>query len=105
MSRAVEHWQAAAAMGDGEAMHNLAVSYQTEGGSEDKNATALAWFQKAAAAGVVEAMFSLGVLYDGLENRKEAMKWYRAAAEGGVGDAQANLGGDNTIDTSDGWMD
>ena len=59
-------------------------------------AKALQWNRKAAAQGVAEAQYNLGVIYKfGLgvpQDYAKALQWYRKAAEQGVAKAQFNLG-------------
>ncbi|MCB1562267.1 MAG: SEL1-like repeat protein [Alphaproteobacteria bacterium] len=80
-----------------EAQHDLAAIY-TAGHSNVKQnyERAAAWFRQAAAQGVANANYNLGVLYhQGLgvkQNMDEAIKWYQNAAALGHPEAQYNLG-------------
>lgn len=80
-----------------EAQHDLAAIY-TAGHSNVKQnyERAAAWFRQAAAQGVANANYNLGVLYhQGLgvkQNMDEAIKWYRNAAALEHPEAQYNLG-------------
>lgn len=57
---------------------------------------ALVWFEKAASQNVVEAMFTLGIMYEqgiGMEPDEErAFHYYLESAKGGYEDAQYRVG-------------
>src|SRR5271166_2648705 len=57
---------------------------------------AVKWYRFAAAQGLAEAQYSLGVIYErgrgAAQNSTEAVKWYRLAAAQGFAAAQYNLG-------------
>lgn len=50
------------------------------------------WYRKAADAGNVEAMVSLGALLRKQGKEDQAMQWYRKAADAGDADAMVNVG-------------
>jgi TPR repeat protein len=92
-SAAATKWfQKAAEQGDMNAAHCLAdILY------DNKNfAEARTWFEKAANAGIADAEFGLGLMYDlgdGVaQDHKEALRWYGKAAEGGSASAVCNIG-------------
>jgi localization factor PodJL len=80
-----------------EAQHDLAAIYTAghAGVKVDYKRAAL-WFEEAAAQGIANARYNLGVLYhQGLGVEKDvatAIRWYRAAAQLGHPEAQYNLG-------------
>lgn len=80
-----------------EAQHDLAAIYTAGHGgvSQDYNRAAY-WFEQAAANGVANAAYNLGVLnHQGLgidQNLDKAIGWYSRAAELGHPEAQYNLG-------------
>ncbi|AEP10292.1 SEL1-like repeat protein [Micavibrio aeruginosavorus] len=80
-----------------EAQHDLAAIYTAghAGVKVDYKRAAL-WFEEAAAQGIANARYNLGVLYhQGLGVDKDvatAIRWYRAAAQLGHPEAQYNLG-------------
>lgn len=80
-----------------EAQHDLAAIYTAghAGVKVDYKRAAL-WFEEAAAQGIANARYNLGVLYhQGLGVNKDvatAIRWYRAAAQLGHPEAQYNLG-------------
>ena len=65
-------------------------------GSSQDYGQAVAWFRRAAAQGLAEAEFALGLMYRhgrGVrQDEAEAARWYRRAAVQGHGEAQVNLG-------------
>ncbi|MGZ9097457.1 MAG: peptidoglycan-binding protein [Micavibrio sp.] len=80
-----------------EAQHDLAAIYTAgHGGVEVDYKRAAQWFSEAAANGVANARYNLGVLYhQGLgvdRDISKAIGWYRAAAEIGHPEADYNLG-------------
>lgn len=80
-----------------EAQHDLAAIYTAgHGGVEINYTRAAAWFEEAAANGVANARYNLGVLYhQGLGVPRDigkAISWYRAAADMDHPEAQYNLG-------------
>jgi tetratricopeptide (TPR) repeat protein len=58
-------------------------------GGEDQ---AVQWYRKAADAGDVAAMVSLGALLKKQGKEDQAMQWYRKAADAGDADAMVNVG-------------
>src|SRR5262249_48511432 len=74
----------------------LAVCIATSGVWAADQTASVATLKKQAAQGVVEAQFTLGVLYSKGErvpqNEAEALKWFRLAAAQGHARAQLNLG-------------
>ncbi len=85
-----------AAAGDADAQHDLATAYALGQGVPRDYPTAAYWYRRAADAGMLNAIFNLGVLTDngwGVErNPAEAFRLYLAAAEGGHPDAQNAVG-------------
>ena len=83
--------------GNPKAMYSLAKRYKDGRGVTQNTEMMLEWFQKAAAAGSLDAQNDLGALYaEGVagvrRDYKEAAKWWEQAAKGGSREAQANLG-------------
>lgn len=83
--------------GLGEAQHDLATFYVSgQDGVEVDFIRAAYWFQQSAAAGVANAAYNLGVMYQqGLgvgPDVNMALKWYMEAAQLGHPEAQYNLG-------------
>ena len=77
-------------------MYALGATYSCDD-YDGKNLTeAAAWYQKAADAGVADAMTALGNAYaSGLgvkKNKEKAMEWYQKAAEAGERIAMNLLG-------------
>lgn len=86
----------AAANGNVEAMHNIAVIYQDGGSGVTANfEEALKWYHKAAEKGFVSSQLNLGIIYQNGEKVKqdfaEALKWYNKAAEQNSAAAQYDL--------------
>lgn len=80
-----------------EAQHDLAAIYTAGHGDVKQDYTrAAAWFRQAAAQGVANANYNLGVLYhQGLgveQDMGQAISWYENAAALGHPEAQYNLG-------------
>jgi localization factor PodJL len=91
-AKARAFYKQAADAGNARAMHNLAVLYAQDGGDGKPNyAQAIDWFRKAAAYGVRDSQFNLGVLYGrGLgstQNLAESWMWFSLAARQGDPDA------------------
>lgn len=87
----------AANLGHPEAQRYLASLYRDGKSGATKDLTeARRWFERAAAAGDVQAMYQLGHMqYDGdggPKNQTSAAEWFRKAAERGSTDSQYNLG-------------
>lgn len=61
----------------------------SEQGEQDQ---AVQWYRKAADAGDVTAMISLGALLRKQGKKDQAMQWYRKAADAGDADAMVSLG-------------
>jgi serine/threonine protein kinase len=83
---AIDLFSKSAALGDANAMEELAESYSNGEGVAKNDAEALEWFTLAAKAGNSSAMLSLGGLYllgsDGVEESDEdAAKWFQKAAD------------------------
>ncbi len=89
---ATKWFQKAAEQGDMNAAHCLGdVLYDNKNFTEARN-----WYEKAANAGIADAEFGLGLMYD-LGNgvpvdRAAALRWYGKAAEGGNASAVCNMG-------------
>ncbi len=80
-----------------EAQHDLAALYTAgQAGVSQNYERAAFWFKQAAAQGIGNAAYNLGVLYQqGLgqpQNMERALDWYRRAAQLGHPEAQYNLG-------------
>ena len=84
--------------GDAESQYMMGVFFYngTEGAQKNKK-EAVAWYNKAAKQGHVNAQFNLGLCYDigdgVIENDKKAVYWYNKAAKQGHAKAQNNLAG------------
>jgi serine/threonine protein kinase len=83
---AIDLFSKSAALGDANAMEELAESYSNGEGVAKNDAEAVEWFTLAAKAGSSSAMLSLGGLYllgsDGVEeNDEDAAKWFQKAAD------------------------
>jgi serine/threonine protein kinase len=83
---AIDLFSKSAALGDANAMEELAESYSNGEGVAKNDAEAVEWFTLAAKAGNSSAMLSLGGLYllgnDGVEQSDEdAAKWFQKAAD------------------------
>ena len=82
---------AAAAKGNGKAMHNLAVLYAEGVEGTPDYANAAHWFREAANHGVTDSQYNLGILYargTGVaQNYAESYKWFALAAMAGDQDA------------------
>ena len=80
-------YAAAAAKGNGKAMHNLAVLYAEGINGPADYRTAAQWFHKAADRGITDSQYNLAILYArgiGVEqNYAESYKWFALAAEQG----------------------
>lgn len=82
--------------GDAQSMFQLGNEYFYGSAKIKRNHTLAAfWFQRAASAGVVDAMFNYGVCLDrgfGVkQNRYEAYQWYKKASEAGSKHAKFNM--------------
>ena len=93
----IEQVHILAEQGDAEAQAALGRLYGTGTGAEQDYVEALRWFRRAAAQGVADAEYALGVWYvdgrGGLEpDDMEALRWFRRAAAQRVADAQNVLG-------------
>jgi localization factor PodJL len=86
-----DFYAAAAAKGNGKAMHNLAVLYAEGINGPADYRTAAAWFRQAADHGIKDSQYNLAILYArgiGVEqNYAESYKWFALAASGGDADA------------------
>jgi serine/threonine protein kinase len=83
---AIDLFSKSAALGDANAMEELAESYSNGEGVAKNDTEAVEWFTLAAKAGNSSAMLTLGGLYllgnDGVEqNDEDAAKWFQKAAE------------------------
>jgi TPR repeat protein len=95
----IKQYQKAAENGDSDAMIVLAKIYKRGEGVMKDSDRALFWYQKAAEAGNVAAIYHIARRYDllvSLGNSSEdvikAIKWYTKAAEAGRCDAMNRLG-------------
>lgn len=94
---AVSDARAAAERGDARAQFQLGQAYFLGDGEQRDHVAALAWYQRAADQGDVEAMAAIGLVHaiggHGVpEDEVLAAKWYRLAAERGSAQGQYNLG-------------
>ncbi|MEZ5814841.1 MAG: peptidoglycan-binding protein [Alphaproteobacteria bacterium] len=94
---AVKNIEAEAFEGVAEAQHDLAAIYTAgHGGVKQDYKRAAFWFEQAAARGVANAAYNLGVLnHQGLgtsADLEKAITWYKRAAALGHPEAQYNLG-------------
>jgi hypothetical protein len=94
---ALEYLRAIAQSGDAKAQSTVGSIYHRGGrGVQRDDEKALKWFRLAAAQGVAEAEFNLGVMYaqgQGVpQDNSEAKKWYHLAADQGNAAAEYNLG-------------
>ena len=83
---AIDLFSKSAALGDANAMEELAESYSNGEGVAKNDTEAVEWFTLAAKAGNSSAMLTLGGLYllgnDGVEqNDEDAAKWFQKAAD------------------------
>ena len=62
--------------------------------SEEVEPEAIKWYLRSAEKGNVEAMISLGMLYNDAENEDESMKWFKKAASLGNSDAMFHIAND-----------
>jgi S1-C subfamily serine protease len=89
--------KARAEQGDAEAQYNLAVMYDMGIGAPKNYTESGKWYAKAAAQGVAEAQFQLGVRYyehgkQAKDNYVKAFSWFYKAALQGMPEAQYNAG-------------
>ena len=94
LAQARRLYLAAAAKGNGKAMHNLAVLYAEGIEGKPDYGTAAQWFRKAAQRGIADSQYNLGVLCArGLGTEKsvaESYKWFALAAAQGDRDPPRN---------------
>ena len=87
LATARDLYTAAAAKGNGKAMHNLAVLYAEGVNGPADYRTAAQWFRKAADHGITDSQYNLAILYArgiGVEqNYAEAYKWFALGANAG----------------------
>src|SRR5687768_3801590 len=93
----IKETKARAEQGDAEAQYNLAVLYDMGIGAPKNYTESGKWYAKAAAQGVAEAQFQLGVRYyehgkQAKENYVKAFSWFYKAALQGMPEAQYNAG-------------
>jgi len=89
--------KARAEQGDPEAQYNLAVMHDMGIGAPKNYTESGKWYAKAAAQGVAEAQFQLGVRYyehgkQAKKNYETAFSWFYKAALQGMAEAQYNVG-------------
>lgn len=89
--------KARAEQGDAEAQYNLALMYDMGIGAPQNYTESGKWYGKAAAQGVAEAQFQLGVRYfehgkQSKDNYRIAFSWFFKAANQGMPEAQYNVG-------------
>ena len=86
-----DFYLAAAAKGNGKAMHNLAVLYAEGVDGTPDYPNAAHWFREAADHGVTDSQYNLGILYargTGVaQNYAESYKWFALVAMAGDQDA------------------
>ena len=85
-----------AEQGDAEAQYNLAVMYDMGVGAPKNYSESGKWYAKAAAQGIAEAQFQLGVRYyehakQAKDNYVKAFSWFYKAALQGMAEAQYNV--------------
>lgn len=89
-------WENAAEAGNGEAMHNLGVLYETGDGVAADPARAIEWYRRATEVGVPHSAFNLANMYRegrGVEvDLRRAGELYEKAGSAGHGGALNNLG-------------
>jgi uncharacterized protein len=88
--------KARAEQGDPEAQYNLAVMHDLGIGAPKNYSESGKWYAKAAAQGVAEAQFQLGVRYyehgkQSKENYRNGFSWFYKAAVQGMAEAQYNV--------------
>lgn len=86
---AVAIWRPLADKGDADAAFNLGQAYRLGRGATVDLAKAKGWYERAAAAGHLDAQTTLGLLLFDSGNREAAIGWLKKAAE--RGDARAML--------------
>ncbi len=95
-AKAAELWQPLAEKGDAAAQYFLGTLYAEGKGVEQNDATAFAWFLRAANQGSAAAQYNVGASYaegTGVEkSNPDAAKWFQRAADQGMAYAQLNLG-------------
>lgn len=95
-TEALNDWQRAAQVGDGQAALYVGLSNDLGRGVPQDAKAALTWYERAAALGNPAAMFNIGVLYDSgagiSRNHLVAADWYKKAAAQGIGRAAYALG-------------
>jgi TPR repeat protein len=78
-----------------EAQYNLGIAYIEGVGVSYDPFKANAYFEKAAAQGIMEAAYNLGLIYEngllGKPQPEEALVWYKNAADKGSPEAKAAL--------------
>jgi serine/threonine protein kinase/TPR repeat protein len=94
--RAIDMWTQAAEQGSAPAMRYLAQVHGIGQGVARDYAQALAWFERAAAAGDAKAMVQLGLIHElGTHGQptdaEQAKSWYRRAVEAGSAEGQLRL--------------
>ncbi|MGQ0617805.1 MAG: hypothetical protein ACT4PW_12580 [Acidimicrobiia bacterium] len=88
-------WGAAADLGAGDAMFNLALLAEEGSGTGDRAAEIEAWYRRAAGAGILDAVNRLASLLAAqgrVDGTDGAEPWWRRAAADGEVRAMANLG-------------
>ena len=91
---AVAEFTALAEKGDAAAQNNLGNMYYSGLGVAQNDEKAIKWLRLAAEAGIIEAQYTLGCLYNfgRRPDDKKAKKWYSLAAEAGHIEARHDLG-------------
>ena len=85
-------WRPLAEKGDGDAMFNLGQAYRLGKGVSIDLGEALAWYNRAATAGHVDAQTQLGILYFQNGNQLSGLRWLKQAADAGEPRAQLLYG-------------
>lgn len=95
-TKAAELWQPLAEKGDAAAQYYLGTLFAEGRGVEQNDATAFAWFERAASQGNAVAQYNVGASYAAgtgiAKSYADAAKWFRRAADQGIVFAQVNLG-------------
>ena len=85
-------WRPLAEKGDADAMFNLGQAYRLGKGVSIDLGEALAWYNRAATAGHVDAQTQLGILYFQNGNQLSGLRWLKQAADAGEPRAQLLYG-------------
>lgn len=87
-ARAIREWRPLAQAGDADAQFNLGQAYKLGRGVTQDMAQAIAWFQRAAAQGHIQAEDNLGLVLYESGRRTDALSWLERSATRGEPRAQ-----------------